>query len=1045
MANSFRDPLYAKLDKTVEADLGLPSGMLSAIRTKGERSNADQVSEAGARSVYQIIPATRDAIKTRYGVDAYAGPEHAARAAGLILKENLDRNGGNRAAAVAEYHGGTDRSNWGRRTKAYVQRVTGGGDPASAGGGSTYDRVTARQRANQGPSMAQVYDAYKNTGKPGGMTPQEAAQFENGVLSGQIMLPRGGQIRRKPSVPALPASIVQAYNSHRMDDDPEARAEIKRAVDAGEYALPRGMTLQVPQARGFGERFGMGVRNVLEGAGGLVDIAAAPVNAAINTVTGANLSTSPFRDAGAAASNAMGLATPESDTEKLIGAGVEGGTQGLLTAGAGIPLAGASGTAGVVGRALTAAPLLDTVAGATSGISQKAAEQDGAGPVGQFVAGLAGGMAPVGLAASAERAASRIRAPKTLPDVVAEVPRAHVIDESGNLTPDGQEIAARHGASPEEVVAAYEAPPNVQRGTANDQVSSAVAREATNDAPVQSFGGEVSARPVDEPPVARQVEPEAPQVPNLPDGDQSPGLPTSALARVQAGKEFGVDYSRGQATKSFDVQDAESRLRNSNGPQAEEMRQFVAKQQDQVRQASEQFRNAFGDTSATPEVRGEQVQDAIRELRDLGQKGVNELYKQARELGAPVDVDPAPIRNAFERVMVEADIPDSVKSVIKQEAARYGIIGEPVPVGKDGAVTSEAGITTVKLDDGEKVKFYGQPEKLRLDNADKFRTVVSKQYPNDGPLKLSQVLKKAIDDAVEETATRLATEGEPTVAAKLKDARQAVQTQKQTYNAKDVIQAIADWKKGAENVTGALKPEQVMQRALASTSDLKRVKAVLLSKPTVKSKAAWQAIQAHGLATIFEKAATRNTNAAGEIAEAISGAKLRLAIESFGPDKLRVLLDGDEFNRLMKLRRVIEDVTIPISGTTNPSGSGNLLMRIVKDVDNQATAAMSAAGFAVGGPVGAAIAGGAARMVSPAVKEARSAAKATETLKNAAGYTAEQAIKDDTVGTARRSVAGKMADKAKAGAAISVRAFIDTYGSPRILAPILASAGAEEE
>lgn len=1044
MANSYRDPLYSKLDKSVEASLGLPAGLLSAVRTKGERSNADQVSEAGAKSVYQIIPATRDAIKSRYGVDAYAGPEQAAHAAGLILKENLHRNGGDSSAAVAEYHGGTDRSNWGRRTKAYVQRVTGGGDPASAGGGSTYDRATARQRAAQGPSLAQVYDAYKNTGKAGGMTPQEAAQYEHGVLSGQIVLPRGGNIRAKPAVPVLPASVVQAYNSHQMDDDPEARGEIERAVKAGEYALPRGMALKAPDARSMGERFGMGVRNVLEGAGGLVDIAAAPVNSAINLATGSNLSTQPFRDAGAALSDTMSLARPESDTEKLIGAGVEGGTQGLLTAGAGLPFAGASGTAGVVGKALTAAPILDTVSGATAGLAQESAKQDGAGPVGQFVAGLAGGLTPGGLAASAERIATKVRAPKTLPDVVAEVPRAHVIDESGNLTPDGQEIAARHGASPEEVVAAYEAPPNVR--TANDQEMPAMAREATNDLPVQ---GVEEAPPVraagEQSAVAR--DPEAPQVPNLPDGDQTPNLPPTALARVQAGKEFGVDYSRGQATKSFDVQDAESRLRNSNGPQAEDMRQFVARQQDQVKQAVEQFKGAVGSQDMTPAERGEQVQDAMRSLRDLGQKGVNELYKQARELGAPVDVEVAPIRNAFERVMVEADIPDSVKSVIKQEAARYGIIGKPEVVDKaSGAVTSEAGITTVKLDDGEKVKFYGPPEPLRLDNADKFRTVVSKQYPNDGPLKLSQVLKKAIDDAVEETATRVATEGNPTVSAKLKEARQAVQTQKQTYHAKDIVQAIADWKKGAENVTGALKPEQVMQRALASTSDLKRVKAVLLSKPTVESKAAWQGIKAHGLAQIFDKATTRTTNAGGEIADAISGPKLRTAIESFGTDKLRVLLDGDEFNRLMKLRRVIEDVTTPISGTTNPSGSGNLIMRLVKDVDNQAAAAFSAAGFAVGGPVGAAIAGGAARMVSPAIKEAREAGKAAETLKNAAEYTAEQAAKDDAIGTAPRSAAGKAADKMKAGASKSISAFIDTYRSPRVIAPVLAvTSGAQDK
>lgn len=123
---SFTDPLYADLDAKTETKLGLPVGLLSSIRTRGERSNADQVSEAGARSVYQVIPATRDAVLKKYGVDAYLSPENAAEVAGLLLKESLKRNGGDPAAAVGEYHGGTNRDNWGPRTRAYINRVMTG-------------------------------------------------------------------------------------------------------------------------------------------------------------------------------------------------------------------------------------------------------------------------------------------------------------------------------------------------------------------------------------------------------------------------------------------------------------------------------------------------------------------------------------------------------------------------------------------------------------------------------------------------------------------------------------------------------------------------------------------------------------------------------------------------------------------------------------------------------------------------------------------------------------------------------------------------------
>lgn len=123
---SFRDPQYASLAGSVEGKLGLPDGLLHSIITNGERSNADQVSSAGARTVAQIIPSTRDAILKQYGVDAYLSPENALEAAGLLLRDSLKRNGGDVERAVREYHGGTDPKNWGPVNNAYAGRVLTG-------------------------------------------------------------------------------------------------------------------------------------------------------------------------------------------------------------------------------------------------------------------------------------------------------------------------------------------------------------------------------------------------------------------------------------------------------------------------------------------------------------------------------------------------------------------------------------------------------------------------------------------------------------------------------------------------------------------------------------------------------------------------------------------------------------------------------------------------------------------------------------------------------------------------------------------------------
>lgn len=912
-----------------------------------------------------------------------------------------------------------------------------GGGQVSADGGSTFDRAQATRQRATGPSMQAVYDAYQNMGKPGGMTRQEAAQFEQAVNDGHVMLPRGAGLRNKPAAPILPAPVVAAYNSHAMDDDPEARAEIEQQLASGAVSLPKGMRLQKPKPRTMGERLGMGARGAFNAVASLPDLVAGSLNSTVNSVAGTKLSTTPFQDLTNSAADALGAPKPESDQENLVNAAGTGLVQGIATAGLAAPLAGMSGATGVIARGLSSSPLLDAVSGASAGASQESARQAGAGPVAQIAAGLLGGAAPIGLVGAAER----IRAPKDLPAVVAETPRAAVIDEQGNLTPHGQDIAARHGATPEQVHAAYDAPPSVKAGTANDQVDPVVAREATTGEPAPT----VEPTPVVDAPTARATPEPTPVAPEAP-------LPATALERVQTAKEFGVDMSRGQATKNFDIQDREQRLRNSNGPEAEQMRQFTAKQTEQVKQAVDDFKAGVGDTNATPEARGRHVQEAVRELRNIGQNGVSALYKQAKELGQEVPLDTASIRNTFEGLMAEADIPDGVKRVMEGEAARYGLIGKPVVIDKaTGRVTNEANVTTVKLDDGQIIKFRGEPQTLRLDNAEDFRKVISKQYQVDGPQKLTQELKRSIDDATEEAAVNLAKYGQDgaQLPEALKTARAAHVEQVQTFKAKDIVQSIADWKKGAEGVTSTLSPEDVMKRALGKTSDLKRVKAVLLSKATVKSKAAWKAIQAHGLATIMEKATTRNANIAGEITDTISGAKLRSAIEAFGTDKLKVLLEPEQFNTMMRLRKTIEDVTIPITGTTNPAGSGTLLMRLAKDVDNQVTAAFGSAGFAIAGPPGAAIGGALGRTISPAIKAAKEAKAATETLKGAAEYTPERAATDTagpgTSGDGPSKAAQVGAAVREAGAA-SIKTFINIYGSPRVIAPVLATtAGSEKQ
>lgn len=248
---SYKDPLYASLDAKTEAKLGLPDGLLAGIRTKGERSNADQVSEAGAKSVYQIIPTTRDAVLKKYGIDAYLSPENASEAAGLLLKESLERNKGDARLAVAEYHGGTDRANWGPRTKAYVGRVSGGLPAADAApaapavqGQSTYDKVMASMTQPEESTMASVLSAYQS----GKMSPEDAKAFEGEVKAGRVMLPRGASLKTDApadasSAPPMPDALAKAYQSGQMES--ADKAQLDELIKKGVVAAPKGAS-QIP-------------------------------------------------------------------------------------------------------------------------------------------------------------------------------------------------------------------------------------------------------------------------------------------------------------------------------------------------------------------------------------------------------------------------------------------------------------------------------------------------------------------------------------------------------------------------------------------------------------------------------------------------------------------------------------------------------------------------------------------------------------------------------------------------------------------------------
>lgn len=340
---SYKDPTYSQLDAATSAKLGLPSWLLPAIRTQGEKSNNDQVSAAGAQTVYQITPQTRQLAIDKYGIDPYLSASNASLVAGHLLSDSMQRNNGSVPQAVGEYIGGTDRSNWGPTTNSYIKRVLQNAAPSGASNNASVDTnnpyaaasASARQTATgiagqipnanganapTGPSIAKLVDAFNS----GAMDQQSAQDFQNDVNNGRVLLPAGIKLTRtvlqpntqpaqaqqtaaqplstgadgqpgqqapqssqqpaQPTPQAVPLKVVQAYQSGQMD--PQAKADFEADMKAGKITLPQAQT---PEQQGFlgqvGRQLGLFARDALQGVGNAVGVAYDPIAATINKAT----------------------------------------------------------------------------------------------------------------------------------------------------------------------------------------------------------------------------------------------------------------------------------------------------------------------------------------------------------------------------------------------------------------------------------------------------------------------------------------------------------------------------------------------------------------------------------------------------------------------------------------------------------------------------------------------------------------------------------------------------------------------------------------
>lgn len=234
-----------KLAEATEKQLELPPGLLQRYLDNGGQIDAKQ----------------RAMVLDAYGIDPKLSKRNAVDAAGLALQDALQRNNGDPAIAIAELHGGQDRSKWNKGVNDFAARVSMPPPAPRPAGRRSASGMQMQAQAGNRSASGMTAPALQQSPPVVGETPADPVEAnaqqsmmpdeEIAVVEARNAPPAAAPVQAAPvgappagegeAIPVGPKTLA-AYRDGSMD--PERRARFEERVRAGIVTLPEGETLQ---------------------------------------------------------------------------------------------------------------------------------------------------------------------------------------------------------------------------------------------------------------------------------------------------------------------------------------------------------------------------------------------------------------------------------------------------------------------------------------------------------------------------------------------------------------------------------------------------------------------------------------------------------------------------------------------------------------------------------------------------------------------------------------------------------------------------------
>lgn len=356
------------------------------------------------------------------------------------------------------------------------------------------------------------------------------------------------------------------------------------------------------------------------GAGTLVGVVGDPIVGAINSLFGTQY-TLPT-DAMADMLTRIGVPEPRTQAERIVQATAAGAAGAGGTVAAGQALQAAAGAARPVtqqvARMVASQPALQVAGGAGAGLAGQAAQEAGAGTLGQLAATLGGALAPVGVAA--------------VPGVVRGVkvaarrqPKAAAQSQSMQGPALETLRPTPSTAIPEPIIAAAEAPPVMPQGTAAAVPETAIAAPATAPAMEETAGG------------VGEVLNLARKAAGVGPGTAAAKAKLADLAQVNpeakaAAERLGMDLPFDVFADNPQVRSAVGLTRALVAGEAEAAwEKTVRRAIERADEISQQFDAAFVEGRPSPGVASQRVLDTLKMSRDQLKNDARAIYQRIDE------------------------------------------------------------------------------------------------------------------------------------------------------------------------------------------------------------------------------------------------------------------------------------------------------------------------------------------------------------------------------------------------------------------------------